>query len=94
LKRNSWFGRLLKSGGNIGGVADRQIAVDPVEDTGSGMLENLISAGLSVWLKTSHVYQVSTVRSAVIEGMKKYAAAVSFTNSSGMSRVVRLFPPG
>ena len=40
------------------------------------------------------VYEVNTVRSAVIDGIKKYAAAVSFTNCSGMASVVRLFPPG
>jgi hypothetical protein len=38
--------------------------------------------------------QVSTVRSAEIDGMKKYAAAVNFTNCLGSSSVVRLSPAG
>jgi hypothetical protein len=38
--------------------------------------------------------QVSTVRSAVIDGMKKYAAAVSSTNCFGIVSVVRRFPAG
>jgi hypothetical protein len=39
-------------------------------------------------------YRLNTVRSAVIDGMKKYAAAVSTTNWCGMASVVRRFPAG
>src|SRR5689334_12546548 len=40
------------------------------------------------------VDQVSTVRSAVIDGMKKYAAAVNSTNCFGIVSVVRRLPAG
>lgn len=51
-------------------------------------------AAQSVAIIETRSIQVSTVRSAVIDGMKKYAAAVSSTNCFGISRVVRRFPVG